>query len=328
MDWSLKDVLRGAPGAPGLERLDVVQPVLFAMMVSLAELWRACGVQPSVVVGHSQGEIAAAHVAGGLSLGDAARIVALRSQALSKLVGQGGMASIALTAEQLESRLERWGERLSLAALNGPAAVVVSGEEAALRELIEECEAQGVRARRLAADCPSHSAFVETIRAELLDALAPIAPQACDVAFYSTVTGRLHDTAELDAEYWYRGAREPVQFEPTIRVLLDEGKRAFVEVSPHPILTAGIQATVDEVLGEQDEATVATSLRRDQGGLERFLTALAEAHVRGVDVDWGTVLSGPRSRRRVELPTYAFQRTRCWLESPSLKSEELLRGGC
>src|SRR5205807_7169438 len=137
VDWSLEAVLRGAPGAPSLERGDVVQPALFAVMVSLAALWRSYGVEPSAVVGHSQGEIAAAHVAGALSLDDAARVVALRSQAVAELLaGHGGMVSVALTPEAAEERLERFGERLSLAAVNGPASVVVSGQVEALDELL------------------------------------------------------------------------------------------------------------------------------------------------------------------------------------------------
>src|SRR3989440_587358 len=149
VDWSLEDVLRGAEGAPSFERVDVVQPALFAVMVSLAALWRSFGVEPRAVVGHSQGEIAAAHVAGALSLDDAARVVCLRSQAVRDgLAGHGGMVSVALAPEEAEARIERFGERLSLAAVNGPASVVVSGQVEALEELLAICEADGIWARR------------------------------------------------------------------------------------------------------------------------------------------------------------------------------------
>ena len=165
VDWSLEDVLRGVGGAPGLDRVDVVQPALFAVMVSLAELWRACGVRPDVVVGHSQGEIAAAYVAGGLSLQDAAQVVALRSRALAGLAGRGGMVSVALPVKELEWRLERRrGGGVSIAAVNGPSATVVSGESGALEEFLAECEADGVRARRIPVDYASHSSQIEEIR--------------------------------------------------------------------------------------------------------------------------------------------------------------------
>ncbi|KJK54729.1 acyltransferase domain-containing protein, partial [Saccharothrix sp. ST-888] len=148
-------------------------PVLWAVMVSLAEVWRSAGVRPAAVVGHSQGEIAAAVVAGALSLEDGARVVALRSRAIAGgLAGRGGMVSLALPVEAVRERLAAWGEeRISVAAVNGPSSVVVSGEPAALEELLSSCEADGVRARRVPVDYASHSAQVESIRTELLDVL-------------------------------------------------------------------------------------------------------------------------------------------------------------
>jgi acyl transferase domain-containing protein/acyl carrier protein len=318
VDWSLEDVLRGVDGAAGLDRVDVVQPVLFAVMVSLAALWRACGVRPSVVVGHSQGEIAAAYVAGGLSLEDAARVVALRSRALVGLAGKGGMVSVALPVSELEGhsdgRLERWGARIGVAAVNGPSSVVVSGDRVALEEFLRECELEGVRAREIPVDYAAHSAQVEEIREELLEGCAAIAPRRGDVPFFSTVTGGLLDTAELDGEYWYRNLRETVQFERATRVLLEDGQRAFIEVSPHPVLTLGVQDSIDEVLEDADGVVVVGSLRRGQGGSERFLRSLSEVWVRGVRVDWGALFQGSGAKR-VGLPTYAFQRERYWLSN-------------
>jgi acyl transferase domain-containing protein/acyl carrier protein len=314
IEWSLEGVLRGEAGAPGLERIDVVQPVLFAVMVSLAALWRACGVQPSVVVGHSQGEIAAAHVAGGLSLEDAAQVAALRSRVLRGLVGRGGIVSVSLGMQELVARLERFGDRVSISAVNGPSSVGVAGDPRALKELLRDLEAEGVRARMVAATVATHSRQAEALRDELLDVCSGISPCSGGVPFFSTVTGGLVDTAELDGEYWYRNMRQPVQFEGVTRALLEHGYRTFVEVSSHPVLTVGLQDTIDETLSDQNDAAVLSSLRRDHGGLERFLTALAEMHVRGVDVDWGAVVVGS-STRRVRLPTYAFQRKRYWLDT-------------
>ena len=324
VDWSLEGVLRGERGAPGLDRVDVVQPALFAVMVSLAELWRSCGVRPDAVIGHSQGEIAAACAAGGLSLPDAARVVALRSRALAGIAGKGAMVSIPLTAGELPGRLERWGERISIAAVNGPRLAVVSGDVEALEELLEECRVQGVEAKRVQVDYASHSAQVQELREQLLELLAPIAPRSSDVPFYSTVTGGLLDTADLDAEYWYRGLRRTVQFEATARVALERGVRAFVEISPHPVLTLGAQETVEDALEEPDEAVIAGSLRRERGGMEQFLTSLAGVWVRGVEVDWDAVLRG--CGRRVALPTYAFQRERFWLAPRSGEPSEATEG--
>ncbi|MGW7658667.1 acyltransferase domain-containing protein, partial [Streptomyces tendae] len=214
VEWSLVDVLGDAVA---LGRVDVVQPVLLAVMVSLAELWRSYGVEPAAVIGHSQGEIAAACVAGALSLEDAARVVALRSKALRALSGLGGMVSVSLPVEAVRERLGRWGERLSVAAVNGPSAVVVSGDVDALDELLAECEGEGIRARRVPVDYASHCAHVEAIEGELLRELAGIAPRASSVPFYSTVTGGVVDTVGLDAGYWYRNLRQTVRFDETVR---------------------------------------------------------------------------------------------------------------
>ncbi len=325
VDWSVEGVLRGVGGAPGLDRVDVVQPVLFCVMVSLAGLWRACGVEPGVVVGHSQGEIAAAVVAGGLSLEDGARLVVLRSRALVGLVGGGGMVSVGLSVGEVEGWLEGWGG-VSVAAVNGPSSVVVSGERGALDGLLAEFVAGGVRAREIPVGYASHSVGIEGIREELLEGCVGISPVSGGVPFCSSVTGGLVDMAGLDGEYWFRNLRETVRFEGAVRWLLGEGYRVFVEVSPHPVLTVGVQETVDVVLGGgvlegRGGVVVAGSLRRGQGGLERFLLSLGEVWVRGVDVDWGAVFAGRGVHRRVKLPTYAFQRERYWLERPIGRGE-------
>ncbi|MET7669453.1 type I polyketide synthase [Micromonospora luteifusca] len=311
VDWSLVDVLRGDANAPSLERVDVVQPALFAMMVALAAEWRSYGVTPSAVVGHSQGEIAAACVAGALSLEDAARVVALRSQALAALSGQGGMVSVALPVDTVAARIAGWDGRLSVAAVNGPRSVVVSGDQAALGELLARYAEEGVRARRIAVDYASHSPQVELIEDRLRALLGPITPRACEVPFYSTVTGGMHDTARLDAGYWYRNLRETVQFRRAVDGLLAHDHRILVEVSTHPVLTVGLQETLEE---NGVEGVVVGSLRRDDGGRDRFLTSVAEAHAHGARVDWTVSFAG-RAARRVDLPTYAFQRQRYWLDA-------------
>ncbi|MFJ9846749.1 type I polyketide synthase [Kitasatospora sp. NPDC101155] len=307
-DWSATDVLRGEPGAPGFDRVDVVQPVLFAVMVSLAELWRAHGVEPAAVLGHSQGEIAAACVAGALSLDDAARVVALRSRAIRRLAGLGGMVSVAEPVAAVRERLARWDDRVSVAAVNGPGSVVVSGDPEALEELIADCERTGVRARRIPVDYASHSAHVERIEHELLDLLAPIAPRSADVPFCSTVTGAVIDTAGLDAAYWYRNLRHTVEFEQATRTLLAAGRRVFVEVSPHPVVTTGVQETIED---SGLPAAALGTLRRDEGGPGRFLLALADARNHGARVEWDLLFAGTGARA-TELPTYPFQRQRYW----------------
>ncbi|WP_302186079.1 type I polyketide synthase, partial [Streptomyces sp. AC550_RSS872] len=311
VDWSLRDVVFRDADDPLWGRVDVVQPVLWAVMVSLAALWRSFGVEPAAVVGHSQGEVAAACVAGGLSLEDGARVVAVRSRlVLEKLSGRGGMVSVSLPVAEAEERLARFEGRVGVAAVNGPSSVVVSGEPDALDELLAECESDGVRARRIAVDYASHSAQVDALNDDLLAELADIRPVSSSVAFYSTVTGERIDTAGLDAAYWVRNLRERVLFEPVVRMLAEQEHQVFVESSPHPVLTMPVQETMESVYGA---GAAVGSLRRDDGGAGRFLTSLAEAYVAGVPVDWSMMFAGTAART-VALPTYAFQHERYWIE--------------
>uniref|UniRef100_UPI00066E20FE type I polyketide synthase n=1 Tax=Streptomyces sp. SBT349 TaxID=1580539 RepID=UPI00066E20FE len=298
VDWSLCEVLR-SEDAGWLERVDVVQPVLWAVMVSLAGLWRSYGVEPAAVVGHSQGEIAAACVAGGLSLEDGARVVALRSRALLALSGKGGMVSVAEPVAEVEERIAAWGGRLSVAAVNGPRATVVSGEPGALDELLAVCEAEEVRVRRIPVDYASHSAQVDGLRERILTDLAPVVPRSGSVPFYSTVTGGELDTAGLDGAYWFENLRGRVRFDEAVRAARADGHGVFVEASAHPVLTMAIE-----------DATAIGSLRRGEGGMDRFVASLAEAWVHGVPVAWDRVFAGGR---HVDVPTYPFQRERYWL---------------
>ncbi|MFB6887802.1 type I polyketide synthase [Kitasatospora sp. NPDC056327] len=312
VDWRLPAVLAGAPGAPSLERVDVVQPVLWAVMVSLAAHWESWGIRPDAVVGHSQGEIAAAVVAGALSLEDGAKVVALRSRAIRALAGLGGMVAVSLPEDRVRAEIAPWAEKLSVAAVNGPAAVVVSGETRALAELLAHCTAQGVRARSVPVDYASHSAQVERIRSEVLTALAGVLPLRARIPLFSTVTGDRLDTTAMDADYWYRNLRGTVRFEAAVRSLAEQGHEVFVEVSPHPVLTMALQDTV-EATGAAEPPVVVGTLRRDDGGLRRALRSAAELWVAGVAVDWSAVYAGTGARPTA-LPGYPFQLRRYWLE--------------
>jgi acyl transferase domain-containing protein/NADPH:quinone reductase-like Zn-dependent oxidoreductase/short-subunit dehydrogenase len=336
--WSLLAVLQGEPGAPALDRVDVVQPALFAVMVGLAALWRSMGVEPDAVVGHSQGEIAAAHVAGALTLEDAAAVVTLRSRALTRLAGRGGMAAVELAAEVLAPRMARFGGRLSIAAINSPTATLVSGDPEAIDTLVAELTAAQVFARKIQVDYASHGPQVEAVEAELVAELAHVAPRNSRIPLYSTVTGGRIEGWELDAKYWYRNLRQTVRFTDAAVRLLEDGHHCFVEISPHPVLTLALTATIQHAereggQGPGAQATVVGTLRRDEGGFARFLLSLGELHVRGQLVGWemttvferlGAALARPR---RVDLPTYAFQRERFWLEETKDRSADVVSAG-
>ncbi|MFF8911721.1 type I polyketide synthase, partial [Streptomyces olivaceoviridis] len=302
VDWSLTEVVTGQNDDTMLERGDVLLPVLWAIMVSLAELWQSFGVRPAAVVGHSQGEVAAAVVAGALSLSDGARVAALRSKLLTELVGNGGLVAVSLSADEVTKRLP---QGVSLAAVNGPESVVISGDTEALHEFMADCERSGIRTRWLPQGAASHSPQVEPLRERLLEALASIEPRQPKVRFCSTV---VKDATWLDADYWYRNMRQPVQFEPAIRALLESGHQAFIEVSAHPVLATAIQATAEQ---QAVYAMATGTLRRNEGGLPRFLLSLATVHCAGVEVGWQAAYRATGTGL-LELPTYAFQHRRFW----------------
>ncbi|MFH9067758.1 acyltransferase domain-containing protein, partial [Streptomyces coeruleorubidus] len=307
-DWELIPVLRQEPGAPGLDRVDVVQPALFAVMVALARLWQHAGIQPDAVIGHSQGEIAAAHIAGALTLEDAAAVSALRSKALLPLSGTGAMASLALTLDDTRDLLQHWNERLDIAAANAPTHTVVSGDSQAIDELVDHCRRHNIRIRKLPVDYASHSHHITALHTPIHTLLHDIQPGTAQIPFYSTVTGQALDTTTLTADYWYRNLRQTVQFHQTVQTLLDQDHSTFIETSPHPILTPALNDI-------SPTATTLQTLHRDHDDTTQLLTALTHAHNHGHPITWhhptntGSVAAG--------VPTYPFQRRHYWLASSS-----------
>nr|WP_245661021.1 type I polyketide synthase [Streptomyces varsoviensis] len=317
VDWdgfSLGDVLAGVPGAPSLDRDDVVQPALFAVGVSLSRLWASLGVRPSAVVGHSQGEFAAAVAAGALSLAEGARVVSLRSQVLRRLAVRGGMGWVNRSADEVRERLAGY-PALGVAAVNGPVSTVVSGDAAELDQFLATWESEGARVRRVPINYGSHSAEVEVIRAELADTLGVVECAPGTVPFYSTVTGSMLDGRKLDADYWYRNLREMVRFAEVVGQLLGDGHRSFHEVGAHPVLVHSIQELAE---AEGTPVTTVGTLRRGHGGAREFLRNAAEAYAAGVDVRWSHLF--PSGQPTVQLPTYAFQHTHYWIETPPSRS--------
>ncbi|MER0242749.1 type I polyketide synthase, partial [Streptomyces sp. HSW2009] len=319
VDWSLAEVLRGGVGAADLGRVDVVQPVLWAVMVSLAAVWADQGVTPSAVVGHSQGEIAAAVVAGALTIEDGAKVVALRSKALRKLAGGGAMASLGMSQQEAEPWLAELGQQapaVVVAAVNGPGSVVVSGPPEQVRHAVSRFQETGGRARLIDVDYASHSPQVDVITEELTEILAGITPVRAETAFYSTVTADRIDTSELTTGYWVTNLRERVRFADAVQRLLDAGHRVFIEASTHPVLTVGLQESFDEA-GVQATAVTVPTLRREQGGPAQLAQSVAQAFTAGATVDWTRWFDADRAPYGVELPTYAFQRERYWLTGGS-----------
>lgn len=317
LDFSVPELLAGVDPDGQAQTLVGVQVSLFTTMVALAELWRACGVVPDVVLGHSQGEVAAAYVAGALCLEDAAAVVATRAKLLAQLSGTGAMAVLGLDAPEarrlLADRAPTAGV-VEVAAVNGPDSTVVSGPVEAVRALRKACEQVGVRTAEVAVDYASHSVMVEPVRAELIAALGSLNPRPTEVPFLSTARATWLDGTELDADYWYENLRGEVRFAEAVAALAGSRRTAFLEVSPHEVLTSPITAVLDGLGTEADPAVLGT-LRRDQGSRADFLTSLVHAWAQGVPVEWGTEALGGAgvAQGTAELPPTPFEHRRYWI---------------
>ncbi|MFQ6329148.1 SDR family NAD(P)-dependent oxidoreductase [Nocardia sp. CWNU-33] len=299
VDWSLTEVIADESA---LRRTEVVQPVLFAVTVSLARLWQHHGVEPAAVIGHSQGEIAAAHIAGVLSLRDAIRAVVRRGELCTELSGM--MLSVG-SVEDVENYLAAY-PAVSIAARNSLSSTVLAGDAESLTALAKDYRDAGKPAHVVPIGYASHSAYVEPIRDRLLADLAELSPQQAHIPWYSTVTGQPMTGRDADAGYWYDNLRRPVQFAATVESLAAAGFNHFIEVGPHPVLTTAMQETVGE------GGLAVGTLRRGHGGLRRFAGSLAQAYVRGLPVDWTRFFDGSDARR-IDLPTYPFQRGHYWV---------------
>ncbi|WP_327364780.1 non-ribosomal peptide synthetase/type I polyketide synthase [Streptomyces sp. NBC_01296] len=319
LGWSVADVLRGT-GGPELSAraLDVVQPVMFTMYVGLAAAWRELGIEPDAVTGHSQGEVAAAVVAGALTLEEGARIMAVRSRALQAVAGVGAMAIVELPVEQVLERIAPYGDAVSVAAVNTPTSVALSGDADAIEDLLFTLDDDDIVCGKLEAPVASHSHWMDALLPALEADLADLAPTAGHVPFYSTVTGALLDGRALDAAYWCRNLREPVRLDLAQQELIAAGHDVFIEVSPHPVLAMPLTEG-------SDKAVVAGTLRRGHGERSELLRTLGELHTHGHRVPWEQILDavtpagpaeGTRALRVAELPTYAFQRRSYWIDPP------------
>ena len=245
-DWSLLDQIRADASSSRLEELDVVQPVLFAVQVALAALWRSWGIEPDAVVGHSMGEVAAAYVAGIINLDEAARIIGRRSQVVRRRAsGHGKMAVVELPVEGAKRLLASYEGRVVVAACNGPTTTVISGEAEALGEIGETAQNQEIFFQFVKVDYASHSPQMDPLRDELLEVFGEIHPRQASVAMMSTTgAAAMLDGRECDAEYWVRNLREPVCFVQAIRELASTGHDIFLELSAHPVLAMSISQCV------------------------------------------------------------------------------------
>ncbi|MGA5213648.1 SDR family NAD(P)-dependent oxidoreductase, partial [Streptomyces pseudogriseolus] len=306
----LKDVVFG-DDAERLGRTEWTQPALFAVEVALFRLLESWGVRPDFVGGHSIGEIAAAHVAGVLSLEDACTLVTARGRLMQALPEGGAMIAVEAAEDEVLPLLNGREAEVSVAAVNGPKAVVLAGTETAVTDIAEELAAQGSRTSRLRVSHAFHSPLMEPMLADFRRIAETLTYNAPTLPVLSNVTGHLAtDDGELTTpDYWVRHVREAVRFADGITALATEGVTRFVELGPDATLTPLTRATLDDTT--PDTPLCVPLLRRDTGENLALLRGLAALHVSGGTVDW-TALPTLRTHAQVDLPTYAFQRTRYW----------------
>jgi phthiocerol/phenolphthiocerol synthesis type-I polyketide synthase C len=320
------EAVRAEAGFSVLERLTaaggrfddiaVVQPVLWTMQVALAQLFRSWGIQPDVVIGHSMGEVAAAHVAGALTLADAAAVICRRSSLTRRVSGRGGMLLVELSEEEATAAIA--GTDIAVAACNGPSQTVLAGAHDALDGLVVRLREADVFARRIDADIASHSPQMDPLGGELAGLLHTISPRPGEVPIRSTVLDDVVDGAGMDAAYWVANLRQPVRFLSAVRAELAQGDTVFLEMSPHPVLSQAVTQTIEDA-GAQGCAVPV--LRRGEPDRRSVVAALGRLYVAGVPVR-GEAAAGPGRGAALDLPRYPWQHTPHWLDDASGPTDE------
>ena len=317
--WSLLEAFTAAEASSRMGDAEVAEPANFALQIALAELWRSWGIQPDAIIGHSTGEFAAHYLAGALSFEDAVRLVYHHSRLQQRASGSGRMLAIGMSFETLSKAELDAANQVSIAAINGPGAVTISGDAAALENIAQQLETFQVFHRFLAVDVPYHSQFVEPLRDELIASLADLHPQSASLPLYSTVTGTRIDGRGVDARYWWQNARATVLFASALSQMIQDGYSVFVELSPHPVLASSIT----ELLAEQGQVgTALPSLRRQEEDRAIMLGSLGSLYTLGYPISWQAL--SEHAGNFVHLPSYPWQLKSYWTESIESREDRLL----
>jgi acyl transferase domain-containing protein len=317
-NWSLMEELSSGEKSSRLRQTEIVQTAVFSLQIALAALWQSWGVKPSAVVGHSVGEVAAAHTAGILTLREAARVTFHRGRSMKSAPETGRMLAAGLDSAQAEEFAARFPGEVAIAAFNGPNSVTFSGEAAALEEVSRILETRGIFNRFLQVNYAFHSHHMDVAKDELLLALGKLETAPAQLKMLSTVTGMLVDGPDLTSDYWWRNIRQPVRFGAAIAALSGQGHNLFLELSAHPALTA----TISETLARHSVAgKTFFSLRRNEPELATMFANLSALHVAGSPMKWKAVY--PDVESEVTLPSYSWQRERHWRETSTMHADRL-----
>jgi acyl transferase domain-containing protein/NAD(P)-dependent dehydrogenase (short-subunit alcohol dehydrogenase family)/SAM-dependent methyltransferase/acyl carrier protein len=310
--WDLLEELTRGEASSNLNQTRIAQPALFALQVALAVLWQSWGIEPHGLVGHSVGEVAAAYLGGILSFEDAVKVVCHRGTLMQRATGAGKMAALQISETEAEQLCSPYFEKVSIAAVNSPASTVVSGEPAAIQQIVAAAKARGIRSTVLPVDYAFHSVQMEPFRAAMAEAVSGLVRRVALIPIYSTVTGTAAAGADFDGSYWGQNIRGTVRFAAVIRRMLDAGFDTFVELSPHPVLSSMIL----ECAQSATPPKLIPSLRQGLPERRQMLRSLAELFASGAAVNWTGVFR--EGGRVTPFPTYPWQRERYWLEDPGL----------
>ena len=309
--WSIIDELSKDEESSRITETQIAQPANFVVQYGLTRMLADRGVKPAAILGHSVGEVTAAHVSGVLSLEDALTVSYHRSRIQKKAAGQGGMLAVGLPLAEAQELLMGHEDSASVAAVNSPNSVTIAGDLPVLEAIAALLEEREVFNRILDVEVPYHSHYMDPLKPETLECLADLRPTPPDVPLYSTVTGESVTDVQYDAPYWCQNIRNPVFFATTIANALADGHTMFLEVGPHPVLSTSLRECILEHGGS---ATTATTLRRKKPEMATFMDGLCNMYCSGLSLDWSELL--PASDRFVPLPLYRFQRESYWFESP------------
>ena len=317
-EWSLVDEMTADEARSRMDSTAIAQPCLFALQVALAELWASWGVRPEAALGHSVGEVAAAHIAGAFELEDAVRIIYHRGRCMERAPFRGRMLAAGVSCAEALDLIGPYGNRVALAAVNSPTSVTLSGESDPLEKIAARLDARGVFCRFLKVQYAFHSAQMDPIRDELIAALRGIRPRASSLPLFSTVTGRRVEGPELGPEYWWRNVREAVKFADGIQQIIEADNDTILELGPHPVLAASVAECAQH---QGKKALVLPSLRRHHDERATMLRSLGELYVLGYPIGWSGLRPGPH--QFVRLPLYAWQRERFWHEAEESRTTRL-----
>ncbi len=318
-DWSLLEEMNKDEASSRVSETRIAQPAIMAVQIGLTELWKSWGVQPEGCVGHSIGEVAAAYTVGALTLEQAVEVIYHRSRGQNQATDKGKMLAVALTPDQARLVIADVADVVSIAAVNGPAMLTLSGDAEPLERISQQLEQKDIFNRFLRVNVPFHSHHMEPLKEDLISSLTHLVPSEANVPLYSTVTGQQEDGRHLTSDYWYQNVREPVYFTDALRQMVRAGFDTFIEVAPHPVLTIGASNLLKEA--GLKNALIVPSLRRKEDEAVTMLGALGQLHTQGYRVNWEQLMGN--NYPSVKLPAYVWQHQRYWFEAEACRKDRL-----